>query len=144
MSKNAKEQMNRIEELFGETFEDISVHKETLVFYRGYLGARLKFPTEVTGREDFPWEEFYVLGLGDKREYEQLKRSRPSYTDIFRMTSLSAHIEEGYGLFVNVTRISDSKRFELPLADIKVIKNLRRHLCWCGHYKEEYQPTAVI
>ena len=65
--------------------------------------------------------EFYVLGPGDKREYEALKRTRASYTDILRITRLSAHCEPDYGLLANLTRISDKKRFELPLADFKAV-----------------------
>jgi len=49
---------------------------ETLEYYKRYLERELKFPIEVTGWEDFSWEEFYLLGPGDKREYEALKRTR--------------------------------------------------------------------
>jgi hypothetical protein len=62
-----------------------------------------------------------VLGPGDKREYEELKRAKASYTDILRLTGLSERIEVHSGLFAYFTRISDKKRFELPLADFKAV-----------------------
>ena len=95
--------------------------EKSIEYYKKYLERELKFPIEVTGREDFSWEEFHVLGPGDKHEYETLKRTRASYTDILRMTRFSAHCESDYGLFVHLTRVSDKKRFELPLADFKAV-----------------------
>jgi len=121
MSRKFKEQYKRIEQILGVRFTDTSRRKETLEYYRAYLGTTLKFPVEVRGREDFSWEEFYLLGPGDKREYEALKRTRASYTDILRMTRLSAHYEIDYGLFGHFTRVSDRKRFELPLGDFKAV-----------------------
>lgn len=63
------------------------------------------------------------LGLtpGYKREYEQLKLTKPSYKDIFSMSRFDSYYDRGYGLFARVTRLSDRKRFQLPLADLKAV-----------------------
>ncbi|MCF1715238.1 hypothetical protein L0U88_11430 [Flavihumibacter sp. RY-1] len=123
MSKRFKKAYIRIEKIFDGKFSDMSKRMETLEYFRSYLSEHLMFPIEVCGREDFSWEEFYIFGPGDKREYESLKRTRASYTDILRMTRFSAHCEIDYGLFGHFTRIADKKRFELPLADFKAVNN---------------------
>jgi hypothetical protein len=38
-----------------------------------YLKRNIEFPCQLTGIEDFPWEEYYVFGPGSKKEYEKLK-----------------------------------------------------------------------
>ena len=47
---------------------------ETIVKYLHYLKKNIEFPCIVTGLEDFPWEEKYVFGPGNKKEYEKLKK----------------------------------------------------------------------
>jgi hypothetical protein len=121
MKNRFNEAEKRINIILGKKFNDISRSDETLAYYKEYLEKELKFPVEVCGIEDFSWEEFYLLGPGDKHEYEVLKRTRASYTDILKMTSLSNYMELDYGLFAKFTRISDKKRFELPLADFKCL-----------------------
>lgn len=121
MSKRFQESFRRIEGILGSRFGDISRRKETLECYKEYLERELKLPVEVCGREDFSWEEFYLFGPGDKQEYEELKRTRASYTDMLRMTRISAHYEVDHGLFGHFTRIADRKRFELPLEDFRAV-----------------------
>lgn len=94
---------------------------ETLEYYKTHLEANLSFPVRLTGIEDFDWEEYYLLGPGDKREYEQLKLTQPSYKDIFSMSRIDSYYNEDHGLFAKVTRLSDKKRFQLPLMDLKAV-----------------------
>ena len=110
-------QHNRIDEILGEV--NLNVSDESLEVYRSYLQKHIQLPCELTGIEDFRWEEFYILGLGDKKEYEELKKTRPSYQDVYTFISFDDQIEDVYGLMVKVTRISDRKQFVLPLADLK-------------------------
>lgn len=54
-------------------------------------------------------------------EYEELKKTRPSYTDHYRFLSLDDDYDEDMGSYVNVRRISDKKEFVLPLADLEAV-----------------------
>lgn len=120
MNEN-KAQEIRIEDILGEN--KLNVSYESLVAYRSYIQGNIVFPCELTGREDFRWEEIYVFGPGDKNEYAELKKTQPSYTDTYTFMSFDDQIDDKDGLMVKVKRISDNKQFVLPLADLKVIDN---------------------
>jgi hypothetical protein len=121
MTRRLNQNIKRIEQLLSNRFDNISKRPETLLFFKSYLEANLKFPIHITGIEDFDWEEFYLLGPGSKQEYETLKKNRPSYSDIFNMIRIDPYFDEDFGLFTKVTRLSDKKRFQLPLADMKAV-----------------------
>lgn len=53
------------------------VDEQSLYKYLGYIKNNIVFPCIATGIEDFEWEEFYVLGPGDKKEYKKLKKDQP-------------------------------------------------------------------
>lgn len=108
----------RIEHILGE--DNLKVSYQSLTAYRTHIQNSIEFPCDVTGREDFPWEEIYIYGSGDKNEYAELKKSQPSYTDIYTFMSFDNQIDDKNGLMVKVKRLSDSKPFVLPLADLKV------------------------
>jgi len=114
---DSKSQDARIEQILVE--DNLGVSDESLKMYRSYLQENIVIPCELTGIEDFRWEEFYVLGPGDKKEYEELKKTRPSYQDVYKFISFDDQIEDMEGLMVKVKRISDRKQFVLPLADMK-------------------------
>lgn len=96
------------------------VNDNTLMAYLAYLRSSLSFPCFLTGIEDFDWEERYVFGHGSKAEYERLKKTQPSYTDIFELLDFDEEIDQGYGILANVKRVKDKKSFTLPLADLRV------------------------
>jgi hypothetical protein len=121
MDKDFRKQEKRIRSVFPKDLEDISRRAETIEIYRIYLNNNLNFPLKLTGIEDFNWEEFYVFGPGSEKEYEELKKTQPSYTDIFNMTKLDDYYDDDYGLFAKVIRVTDKKRFRIPLADLKAI-----------------------
>jgi len=122
MAIDYKKQKKRIKQIFQSETDDLSVRTETLGIYWDFLLDNLSFPIELTGIEDFSWEEFYVFGPGDKTEYEELKKTRPSYTDIFIMKRLDDHYNEDNGLFAKVKRKSDSRKFQIPLAELEAIE----------------------
>jgi hypothetical protein len=112
------EQKIRIARVLGEN-KVPKVNGRTLRIYLAYLRKNLEFPCHLTGIEDFSWEERYVFGYGSKTEYEKLKKTQPSYTDTFEFLGVDDEIEENYGILVNVKRVSDKRKFTLPLADLK-------------------------
>lgn len=99
-----------------DTREVPSVNKKSLLEYRKYLLAQLDKDTVLTGREDFPWEEKYVFGPGNKAEYEQLKKKNPSYKDEYKLIGISEEYVEDNDLIAQVVRLSDTKRFEIGLS----------------------------
>lgn len=117
MNEDAAQEI-RIEHILGE--DNLKVSYQSLTAYRTHIQNSIEFPCDVTGREDFPWEEIYIYGSGDKDEYAELKKSQPSYTDIYTFMSFDNQIDDKNGLMVKVKRLSDSKPFVLPLADLKV------------------------
>ena len=115
----------RIEKIVGDdderTFDDC-VHR----FFE-HLKSNLQLPCVVTGIEDFRWEEFYVIGPGDRKEYDQLRKDQPSYQDKYDLLSID---KEGWSewmlfsdedLVAHVRRQSDGKEFDLGLAELDAV-----------------------
>ncbi len=110
-------QDERISSIFGGEIPNVA--EESLATYLAYLKEPLELPCELTGIEDFDWEEYYVIGPGNQKEYEKLKKTKPSYTDKYDLLSLADEVDEWVGILVNVKRVSDKKKFTLPLAELK-------------------------
>src|SRR5437867_5652934 len=72
-------QESRIRTVVGD--EDELDFEEAVGRFYDHLKKNLRFPFEVSGIEDFRWEEFYVCGPGDAQEYKRLKKTQPSYED---------------------------------------------------------------
>lgn len=104
-----------IMEIFGRK-ESPEVTKERLLLYKNYLLDNLDADAILTGREDFPWEEFYIFGPGDSDEYEELKKERPSYTDEYKLIGISNQEVHGKDLIAKTRRLSDEKIFEIGLS----------------------------
>ena len=119
------EQIQRILSIIGiDSEEDADVTTVTLTRFFSYLKENIKMPCKLTGIEDlgcFSWEEYYTFGPGSKREYNKLKRKYPSYTDAYELISFENDTDEESGILVNVRRISDKKKFTLPLADLEAV-----------------------
>jgi len=111
------DQDKRVSAILGGEIPDVA--EESLETYRAYLHEHLALPCQLTGIEDFDWEEYYVIGPGDQKEYETLKKTRPSYRDTFNMVSFEDLIDERVGILVSVRRVSDRRKFTLPLAELE-------------------------
>jgi len=100
--------------------EEVDVTRKTVKNYLEYLKRHVEIPCQLTGIEDFEWEDPYVFGFGSKREYEELKKTQPSYKDKFNLIKFVDEIGDEYdGIFVHVQCVSDKRKFVLPLADLK-------------------------
>ncbi|MBI5243800.1 MAG: hypothetical protein HY922_09000 [Elusimicrobia bacterium] len=119
------EQDQRIAAVLGEVPEpgfDRCVEK----FHR-HLQASLRLPCEVTGLEDFDWEESYVMGPGDPKEYKELRRTKPSYRDKFELLRIEKGVDSEWMMFhgedlgAHVRRKSDGREFCLGLAELKAV-----------------------
>ena len=107
-----KDWEKRIQSIVGN---DSGRSAKTALRYLAYLRSVLKFPVRVTGREDFPWEEPYVFGGWSKSEYAQLKKTQPSFTDIFDLIELLPP-EEHDDVTAKIRRISDKRTFTIGLS----------------------------
>ncbi|KKM66592.1 hypothetical protein LCGC14_1479640 [marine sediment metagenome] len=113
----------RIEAILGDD-EEMDLDEEAGVFYK-HLKANLRLPCEVTGIEDFRWEEPYVLGVWDEQEYERLKKTQPSYSDRFELIEIAQGEYSEWMLFseddiaAHVRRTSDGREFCLGLAELE-------------------------
>jgi hypothetical protein len=97
------------------TKEVPEVTEENLLKYRQYILDHFDKKAVLTGREDFPWEEKYVIGPGSRSEYEKLKQTNPSYTDEYELIDIVEETEEN-DLIAKVRRLSDGKSFEIGLS----------------------------
>jgi len=113
------DQEKRIASIFG-TDEVPEVSDETLRIYLHYIKDHIDTTCEITGIEDFEWEEYYIIGPGSKREHEKLRKTKPSFMDTYKIMGFDDEPDEHYGILINLRRISDRKKFTLPLADLKV------------------------
>ena len=96
------------------------------IFYR-HLKRSLQLPCDVTGIEDFRWEEYWVIGPGDPKEHERLRQTQPSYRDTFELLAIEKDVCSEWMMFHDedlaghVRRKSDGKEFHLGLAEIKAV-----------------------
>ena len=87
--------------------------------YLVHLKKRLSLPLRVTGIEDFPWEESYVLGGWDQHEYEEMKKTNPSYTDKFDLIDILD--PESDDLIAKIRRVSDGQTFQMGLSWLRCV-----------------------
>ena len=121
MKKDAQDE--RVEVILGDYAH--SDFDEAVQAFCEYMKTHLSLPCEVTGIEDFDWEESYVFGPGRKREYEQLRETQPSFRDRYTLLEISREAVSEWMLFpgediaAHVRRLSDGKEFYLGLAELK-------------------------
>src|SRR5262249_40150296 len=120
-SLEREHQDKRLVDIFG-THTVPKVTEETLALYLDYLKQHLEVPCQLTGIESrgcFAWEASYIFGRRRPKEYAQRTQHQPSYTDTYAFLTFEDAYDPYEGLAVKVQRVSDSKRFVLPLANLK-------------------------
>ncbi len=142
-------QWSRIKSIVGNdestTFED-----QVETFYQHLLGS-LELPCEVTGTEDFQWEERYVFGGASLAEYKRLRKECPSYQDKYDLLAIEKGVFSewmmcyGEDLSARVKRKSDGKEFVLGLSELKgggeKIPERPTHSRLCGFLRK--QPMSL-
>jgi len=123
-------QDERTNEILGDDEEqDFELCREQ---YYQHLSRSLLLPCDVTGCEDFRWEEFYVLGPGDPKEHERLREDCPSFEDSFELLSIETGVRSEWMMFdgdiaCRVRRKSDGKAFCLGLSELEVVDRTSRN-----------------
>ncbi|MGK7918668.1 MAG: hypothetical protein AB4080_01485 [Trichodesmium sp.] len=107
----------KLEEILGTT--NFQVSQTNLKKYLKYLKQNIEMPCLVTGMEEFEWEEYYTMGSGSKKEYQKLKKTKPSYTDKFNLLKLDNKLTVEEGILAELERTSDGQKFILPLAELE-------------------------
>ncbi len=87
--------------------------------YRTHLKKYLTLPLQVTGIEDFPWEEPYIFGGWSQEEYEELKKLNPSYKDKFDLLDILN--PEHDDLIAVIRRITDRQTFRIELSWLRCV-----------------------
>lgn len=128
---NLDEQDLRIEAIVGSLTEGSS-DDQAIKFFQ-YLKQSLELPCEVTGSEDFSWEEYYVIGPGSVEEHNELRKTQPSYMDTFDLLEIE---QDGFSewmmfhdldIVAHVRRKSDDKEFYLGLSELEVVDEQSRN-----------------
>ena len=116
-------QAQRIEAVLGRD-RDVTFDEGVGIFFE-HLRANLPLPCEVTGTEDFRWEEPYILGVYDPAEYKRLRKTQPSYQDTYELLSIEQGtasqwmLSAGEDIGAHVRRLSDGREFLLGLSELE-------------------------
>jgi len=117
------EQCARIQAIFPNFPEIPLVTGKCLEQFLQWLKRNLTVPCILTGIESmgyFSWEESYEFGYGSPKEYEKLKQENGSYTENYELQTLdNAKVEGEWDILVPVVRVSDQRKFTIPLSELQ-------------------------
>jgi hypothetical protein len=131
------EQDRRIAEVVGDDEGDRATAR-----WLAHLKANLILPCEVTGSEDFQWEEPYVLGALSQADYRRLRKTQPSHRDVFVLESVEDEADPDWAMFAedlgdNARRKTDGRKFLLGLSELRAVEEktanaqmLDDYSCW--------------
>lgn len=125
----SREQDARILAVLGDGAEGLDVFAGVDRFFE-HLSKTLRLPCEVTGIEDFQWEEFFLFGPGSRKDYAVLKHTQPSFRDTYQLLDIQKGVDSEWMLYpledltAHVCRASDKKEFYLGLSELKAVDEL--------------------
>ncbi len=119
--RNVNEQFARVEAIVGGELVAFETAIEKLA---AHLRSSLQLPCEVTGIEDFQWEERYAIGGWSPAEYRRLKKTQPSCRDRYQLLSIDSDGASEWtmcndDIAAHVRRTSDGREFVLGLSELK-------------------------
>ncbi len=101
---------------------NIAVDLPSLKKFKEALEQQIKLPAKLKPIGQFSWEEYYLSQLSeDKEKYEQLKKVRPTSNDLYSLSKIDDFMDIDHGLFGRLTRLSDKKRFSMPLVEFEFV-----------------------
>ena len=115
-------QFRRIESVLGD-IEHLTFHQTIDIFF-DFFQKNLTLPCIVTGEDIFKWEEYYIFGSGEKKDYQKQRENQPSYVDIYELYNITRNDESEWMMYkddigAHVKRLSDGKKFILGLSELK-------------------------
>lgn len=118
------EKCSRIKSVFNLD-EVPEITEKNLKHYLEWLKLKFTCPCTLTGIESmgyFSWEEKYDFGYGNPQRYMKMKKERGSYKEYYELQDFdNAKVKEDCDILVVVFRVSDRKRFIIPLSELKVV-----------------------
>ncbi|MFH1707123.1 MAG: hypothetical protein ABIF71_04310 [Planctomycetota bacterium] len=119
--------------------KDPREEKLEIVFQK--LSQSLKLPCDVRGREDFRWEESYIIGAGDLKKHTQLRQTRPSFLDTYELLGMengicSEWMRFPFDIAAWVRRKSDGAEFVLGLVELTVVNQRTKNYKLLNEYSE--------
>ncbi len=116
------EQCSRIQSVF-DLDEIPEVNAKNIAHYFQWLKLKLRCPCILTGIESmgyFSWEEPYDFGYGSERDYARIRKERGSFKERYELKDLKKAKAEGdWDILAPVVRVSDKKRFTIPLSELQ-------------------------
>jgi hypothetical protein len=120
------EQDERIAAVLGDDAAELDLF-EGIERFLAHLKKTLRLPCQVTGIEDFQWEEFYVLGPGSRKDYVMLRQTQPSFRDTYMLLGIEKGLASEWMMYpledltALVRRDSDGREFYLGLSELKAV-----------------------
>jgi len=121
-SEDYRAREQRINTIVGENGWDIGKGMDAFL---SHVRGNLVLPCEVTGTEDFNWEEGYFFGHGTTAEHTRLRKTQPSGLDTYELLELLPDAWSEWMLFggedigARSRRKSDGREFLLGLSELE-------------------------